>query len=339
MLWQEVERVCPNCGNTLRPAARFCDLCGEECVKVRHVRRRRKRKKGCFLIFAAILLWLVAGVSAVAIYEASRDMSFKRILTSVRDNFPASAPTPVPESEQAEEEPDGVNGAAISEDSRETEVSYDSPPLVMPLTEDEPDMSALDLRYNGPGDENAAAANPAENAGGGEPISGEEGEGRAPDTAENTPPDSESGALVPVSPLSASSESEDAAASASDDRQGADAWTEQDPEGYSTVSASDRFFTSAQTPSLRGIVTANHVRVRSAPNTGSMIKRQLDSGAEVELVRRFSSGKEGHYWFETRDSAGSGWIYGEFVKPEAGASEIPSALSADTAVINTSSPQ
>ncbi|MDR1134468.1 MAG: zinc ribbon domain-containing protein [Synergistaceae bacterium] len=320
---KEAERLCPNCGNALRPAARFCDLCGEECVKVRHVRRRGKRKNWCFLILAAVLLWLVAGVSAVAIYEASKDMSRKGILASIRDNFFA----PAQEDKQVKEdkdEPDAGNGAVVSEDSREAAISYDSPPLAAPIAEDETDASPPAPRPNVEDEPDSPVS--AE----GNSPSGERDEERT-DAAENTT-SADGGALVLAAPLSASSESEDETVSVSDERQGSEqrdsgAWTEQDSEGYSTVSASDRFFTSAQTPSLRGTVTADHVRVRSAPNTNARIKRQLDRGAEVELVRRFSSGNDGYYWFEARDAGGSGWIYGEYIKPETGSGRITPASS------------
>ena len=306
----ETKRVCPNCGNTLRPAARFCDLCGEECVKVRRERRGGKRKKnGCFIIFAAVLLWFVAVVSAIAIYNASRDMSFKGIPAFIKEIFFASGSG----DEEVKEVPAGGNAAAVSEDSREIAISNDSLPVAAPIAEDETDMSPPDSR---PDDEEGQ--NPPENTDDASPIVESDEE---TDTAENTPPDAENGAMVPVSPLSASPESGDETVSA-DERQSSDAWTERDSEGYSTVAATDRFFTSSQTPSLRGTVTADHVRVRSAPNTSSRIKRQLNSGAEVELVRRFSSNKEGYYWFEVRDSGGNGWIYGEFIKPEAGGSKV-----------------
>jgi hypothetical protein len=72
----------------------------------------------------------------------------------------------------------------------------------------------------------------------------------------------------------------------------------------------------------------------------------LNSEAEIELVRRFSSGKDPYYWFGVRDSEGSGWIYGEFIKPEAGGNEVlprspantgePDVNSAAETVINTS---
>jgi predicted nucleic acid-binding Zn ribbon protein len=308
---REVKRVCPNCGNTLRPAARFCDLCGEECVKMQRERRRRKRKKsGCFLVFAAVLLWLAAVVSAIVIYDAVRDKSPKKVLTIIWENFFASD-----SDEGAKEETGETSGAAVSEDSYEIVISYDTLPVVTPIAEDEPDISPPDLRSSG-----EERQNPPENSDEGS-RTGDPGErDEVTDTAKSASSGAESDSVVLVSPLSASLESRDAGAS-EDKRQDSGAWTEQDSEGYSTVAADDRFFTSSQTPSLRGIVTADHVRVRSAPNTASRIRRQLDSGAEVELVRRFSSGKERYYWFEVRDSGGSGWIYGEFIKPEAGGSE------------------
>jgi RNA polymerase subunit RPABC4/transcription elongation factor Spt4 len=350
----ETRRICWNCGNTLRPAARFCDLCGEECVRLRRERRGWKRKtNGCFLIFAAALLWLAAGVSAIAIYNASKDASFRGILTYIRESFFASdSGDSVSESEGAKEELGGGDGAAVSEDLYETVISNDSLPAVTPIADDETDISPPASRPGGQEEEEGQTGqNSPENTDGGSP-SGVRDEGTKAE--ENTSSDAESGAVVLASPLSVSPESEDQTVSedvavSSDERQstGPGAWTEQDAEGYSIVAANDRFFTSSQTPSLRGTVTADHVRVRSAPNTASRIRRQLDSGAEVELVRRFSSGKEPYYWFEVRSSGGSGWIYGEFIKPEADGNRVPPASpsadmgnrngeSAAETVINTS---
>ncbi|MDR3166284.1 MAG: zinc ribbon domain-containing protein [Synergistaceae bacterium] len=304
----EVERVCPNCGNTLRSAARFCDLCGEECVKVRHERRRRKRKKGCFLLFAAILLWLVGVVSAIAIYDASKNMSFKKILTLICEDFSA----PDPEVKRTEEEPDGGKAAAVSETPYEKAVSYDRLPLptATPIAEDETEMSetsSLDLALGALPLNGEEEANDPGNTDDGSSL------GESDDMRTSTSFDAETDTSVPAA-----------------DRQeaaGADVWTEQDSEGYSTVAAADRFFTSSQIPSLRGTITTNRVRVRSAPNTASRIKRQLGRGTEVELIRRFSSGNDRYYWFEARDSAGSGWIYGEFVKPETGGNKVSSVSS------------
>ena len=328
---QEVKRVCPNCGNALRPAARFCDLCGEECVKVRRERRRGKRKKSeCFLIFAAVaLLWLAAGVSAIAVYDASKNMSLKKVLTLITDKLSS----PDPEDEAAKEEP-GREAAAASKDTYESVISYDS----LPVAETKTNMPLSESR---PGGENEPDATVSADDGS---LSDERDEGVG---AENMPGAAGAPAVL-ASPLNVSPESGDETVSvaSADERRDSGAWTGQDSEGYSTVAADDRFFTPSQTPSLRGIVTANHVRVRSAPNTSSRIKRQLDSGAEVELVRRFSSGNEGYYWFEVRDSAGSGWIYGEFINPEAGDNKIlpvspdntgePDSNPAAETVINTS---
>ncbi|MDR0654497.1 MAG: SH3 domain-containing protein [Synergistaceae bacterium] len=323
----EIKRVCPNCGNTLRPAARFCDLCGEECVKVRRERRRGKRKKsGCFFIFVVLLLCLVAGVSAIVGYGVSKNMSFKEtckdILISVWGNLFASAPEGE-EPKEAKEEPDGAGGTAVSEDPYERAISNDSLTVVTPIAEDEPDMSPPDLR---PGGEEGQ--NPSGNTDGGSTLA-ERDEERS-DTAENMSSDADSGAFVLASPLDATPESGDETAPAEGDRQGSSMWTEQDSEGYSTVAADDRFFTASQTPSLRGTVAGNRVNVRSAPNTASRVKGQMNNGAEVEIVRRFSSGKERYYWFEVHDSGGSGWVYGEFIKPEMGENKVPAVSSVNT---------
>jgi predicted nucleic acid-binding Zn ribbon protein len=317
----EARRICQNCGNALRPAARFCDVCGEECVKVRRERRGGKHKRsGCFLIVAAVLLWLAAGVSAIAIYEASRDTSFREILNSVKENFFASDPGDSGSgdsgsensgavSEEAKEEPGVAEEADVSENSPETTISNDSLPVAMPIAVDDTDVSQPDPRPSG--DEEQTGQNSPENTNEDSPPAVPDGMNGRADAPRNT----SSGAAVLASPLSAPTENED-------ETQGSGAWSEQDAEGYSTVSANDRFFTSSQTPSLLGIVTADGVRVRSAPNTTSRIKKQLDGGTEVELVRRFSSGKEQYYWFEVRDSDGSGWIYGEFIKPEADGNKV-----------------
>jgi hypothetical protein len=332
----EVKRLCQNCGNTLRPAARFCDLCGEECVRIRHERRGWKRKTNwCFLILAAALLWLAAGVSAIAIYNASKDASFRGVLTYIRESFFASgsgnsgskdsgSENSGSKGEEAKEELGRGDGAAVSEDSYEIVISIDSLPAVTPIAEDETDRFPPDQRPSG--EEGQTWQNSPENTDE-DSLPGVRDEGAK--VEENTSSDAESGAIVLASPLSVSPESEDEAVSM-DERQGSGAWTEQDAEGYSTVAANDRFFTSSQTPSLRGTVTADYVRVRSAPNTSSRIKRRLDSGAEVELVRRFSSGKEPYYWFEVRDSGGSGWIYGEFIKPETDSNNVLPASPSET---------
>jgi hypothetical protein len=312
----EARRICQNCGNMLRPAARFCDLCGEECVKLWRERRGWRRKVSwCFLILAAALLWLAAGVSSIAIYNASKDASFRGVLTFMRETLfaPASEISRAGD-EAAEMEPDGGGWVDISEDSYETVISNDILPAVTPITVDDSVISPQqddEARQTG--------QNSPENTDDGPPLSdGKEGADAA---AGNTSSDTETGAMVLASPLSVSPESDDAAVSA-DGRQDSGAWTAQDSEGYSIVAANDRFFTSSQIPSLRGIVTGDNVRVRSAPNTASRIKKHFDKGAEVELVRRFSSGKEQYYWFEARDSGESGWVYGEFIKPEAGDNKV-----------------
>jgi hypothetical protein len=327
----EAKRVCQNCGNTLRPAARFCDLCGEECVRMRRERGGGKRRRsGCLVILAAVLLWLAAGVSAIAIYEVSRDMSFKEILASIRGGSPSvpedkgageklsdipSVPKhaeAVSEDEGLEEKPDENSGAVVSDDSYETVIPRGSLPIAMPLAEDETNETNMPLPdlQEGP----KFPENTDENS---RPDESDDGA----ESVENTPSVEERSEVIVVSPSNASAKNEDDAVSSEDGRRDSGVWSGQDSEGYSTVSANDRFFTSSQTPSLRGIVTADKVRVRSAPNTDSRIKRQLDSGAEVELIRRFSPGKEQYYWFEVRDSNGSGWIYGEFIKPEAGSNK------------------
>jgi hypothetical protein len=43
----------------------------------------------------------------------------------------------------------------------------------------------------------------------------------------------------------------------------------------------------------------------------------------VELLRRYSSRNENYYWFEIRDAKGTGWLYGEFLKPGAGGNAVP----------------
>ncbi|MDR1579628.1 MAG: SH3 domain-containing protein [Synergistaceae bacterium] len=329
----EIKRVCLNCGNALRPAARFCDLCGEECVKMRRERRGGKHKRGgCFLILAAVLLCFAAGISAVAIYDVSRNMSLKGVLTFLRENLFASDSA----DEEAEEEPDGGSAAAVSEDLYGIVVPNDSLTAVAPIAEDERDMSSPDVQ---PGREEGT--NPPENTYEGEgsrPGDSGERDERA-DGVENTLSDAGSGAMVLASPLNVSAESsplnispesEDQTASAGSERRVPGAWTERDSDGYSTVATGDEFFTSSQAPELLGVVTGRRVNVRSAPNTDSRIKRQLDSGAEVELVRRFSSGKEPYYWFEVRSFGESGWIYGQFIRPESGGSEVPAVSPADT---------
>ena len=90
------------------------------------------------------------------------------------------------------------------------------------------------------------------------------------------------------------------------------AWGEQDANGYSTLVAPDRFFTSAQTPSTVGVVSGDRVRLRSDHSLKARIVGQFDTGASFDVVKRYSSEDEKYSWYEVRREGAEGWIYGEF---------------------------
>jgi hypothetical protein len=100
-------------------------------------------------------------------------------------------------------------------------------------------------------------------------------------------------------------------------------WTERDVDGYSFLAPRDRFLSADEIVSLPGIVSGDHVRVRSRPNTKGSIRRQLDGGVSLDVTRRYSSGQERYYWFQVHYGKSFGWIYGEFLNVENTGSEVP----------------
>jgi hypothetical protein len=122
--------------------------------------------------------------------------------------------------------------------------------------------------------------------------------------------------LYPDAPVSVEAvPEEDVPPPAATDADGPEyAWSERDAGGYSTLVASDRFFTSTQIPSTIGVVSGDRVRLRSAHNLNGNIVDQFDAGVSFDVVRRYSSDDEKYCWYEVRREGAEGWIYGEFLK-------------------------
>jgi hypothetical protein len=91
------------------------------------------------------------------------------------------------------------------------------------------------------------------------------------------------------------------------------AWGAQGEDGISVLVLSDGAPVS-DLSSIPGSVTGSRVRLRAEPSTSARILGALERGDGVDIVRRFSSGRETFVWYNVRTEKGDGWIYGEFVR-------------------------
>jgi DNA-directed RNA polymerase subunit RPC12/RpoP len=90
-------------------------------------------------------------------------------------------------------------------------------------------------------------------------------------------------------------------------------WSTDDGRGYSAVVPSNPSGTSPSQPAMKGVVLGDRVRLRAEPNLKSKIINHYDKGVRVEVVRRYTSGREEHPWYNVRVNGRAGWIYGQFV--------------------------
>jgi predicted RNA-binding Zn-ribbon protein involved in translation (DUF1610 family) len=326
------EIFCPNCGNSLRPGARFCDLCGSPCAKTENSPapagkpRGRKKKKGClFKFLALVFLCAIIGAFAFALHgyvlkEGNWRDLVSRIWTRGGGNQPGSQNPPAPSANEA------------SSDAMPPEEAWGGPPRDSRQAEPEQEESAPMPARDDAGVPKTASRNGEEPA----PESANAPEPEQP--VENGPSSDVAPEIVLASPVS----SEPDPAQASPDLTGASpgtvsqaeeveyVWSSQDADGYSSPVATDRFFTSGVTLSLLGTVSGDRVRMRAEPNTKSRIKLQFDNGVSLDVTRRYSSGRERHYWVEASLDGETGWVYGEFLKVGFGGSDAPEVVPRDT---------
>ncbi|MDR3166283.1 MAG: SH3 domain-containing protein [Synergistaceae bacterium] len=91
------------------------------------------------------------------------------------------------------------------------------------------------------------------------------------------------------------------------------AWGAQDEDGISVLVLSDGA-PALGLLSFPGSVSGGRVRLRAEPSTKAHTLGVLKRGDRVDIVRRFSSGKERFVWYNVRTERGVGWMYGEFVR-------------------------
>jgi hypothetical protein len=325
------EIFCSNCGNSLRPGARFCDLCGSPCAKTESLptpagKHRGKKKKGCMLKFLAfVFLCVLIGAFAFALHgyvlkEGNWRDFVSKIWTRGGGNQPGIPELPVAFVDEA------------SSDAALLEEAWDGPPS--------------DSRQAEPETEEPAPGGVASDDAGFPKTTSRDAE--EPVTVSINAPEferlAESGSSPDVAPqivLASPVSSEPDLAQASPDLPGATpeavsqaeeveyVWSTQDADGYSSPVATDRFFSSGVTLSLLGTVSGDRVRMRAEPNTKSRIKLQFDNGVSLDVTRRYSSGRERHYWFEASLDGETGWVYGEFLKVGSGGSDAPEVVSRD----------
>jgi uncharacterized Zn finger protein (UPF0148 family) len=91
------------------------------------------------------------------------------------------------------------------------------------------------------------------------------------------------------------------------------AWGARDDDGISILVLPNGA-PASDSSSLPGSVTGSRVRLRAAPGAGADILGVLERGDGVDIMRRFSSGKEKFVWYNVHTEKGDGWMYGEFVR-------------------------
>jgi hypothetical protein len=113
-------------------------------------------------------------------------------------------------------------------------------------------------------------------------------------------------------------------------------WSKRDVSGYSTLIPLDRFFTSSQTPYVKGEVSGDRVRIRARHSLKGRIIDQFDTGASFDVLRRYSSEQEKFCWYEVQSGDVTGWIYGEFLNVPGVMYDPPQTPSEDVRQIITS---
>jgi uncharacterized protein YgiM (DUF1202 family) len=146
----------------------------------------------------------------------------------------------------------------------------------------------------------------------------------APAPAENTP--SGNDPIVMAGPIPyADSETQSAQTSPDEQNPAAEegaptadgrayAWSTPDSDGYSDLDVRDRSGVAVLSASLPVEVTADNVRMRSAPNTESEILRRLAKGTALGASQRYSSGRDRFHWFKVGADGEAGWVYGGYLK-------------------------
>jgi hypothetical protein len=88
-------------------------------------------------------------------------------------------------------------------------------------------------------------------------------------------------------------------------------WGEPDSNGYSELAA------PGGSPGLffmKAAVRGTRVNLRSEPNTRSSVVGRFAGGHEFVTSRRYWSGQEKFHWYRVESDAGSGWMYGEYLR-------------------------
>jgi hypothetical protein len=88
-------------------------------------------------------------------------------------------------------------------------------------------------------------------------------------------------------------------------------WGEPDSNGYSELTA------PGVEPGgflMKAVVRGTRVNLRSEPNTRSTVVGRFAGGHEFMTERRYWSGREKFHWYRVESDAGSGWMYGEYLR-------------------------
>jgi uncharacterized Zn finger protein (UPF0148 family) len=121
-------------------------------------------------------------------------------------------------------------------------------------------------------------------------------------------------AFPPITPETASPDASYSDVQQSDEQTSVKlVWGAQGEDGISVLVLSDGVPASGLS-SLPGSVTGSRVRLRAGPSTSADLLGALERGDGIDIVKRFSSGKEKFVWYNVRTEKGDGWMYGEFVQ-------------------------
>ena len=331
--------LCPNCGSMPRAGARFCDMCGVDFNEPEQGEARprvdgKRKKKGCLRVLLPLILLL--GIAGAVItnwdkvkpiiadfrdYIMSREFVARYFGTfqpaespediSSAEQLPVVSPDPdeeilSPADEGGEEDSGGIL-PDIAEDTEEPIIIIAVPVPVEP-DDDLPDSFVSPDSADSPDSPEPSGDLP-------EPIEPPD------DSPESIEPSDDS----PVSPDSADSPDLPEAQAEAEALPTAPevVWTERDQDGYSFLSRGNRFTPDDETLSIPGVVSADRVRVRNMPSTErGRILRQLNTGVQVDVTRRFASGGERYYWFQILHAGEIGWVYGEFLRVESTDNEV-----------------
>ncbi|MDR1472466.1 MAG: zinc ribbon domain-containing protein [Synergistaceae bacterium] len=92
------------------------------------------------------------------------------------------------------------------------------------------------------------------------------------------------------------------------------AWSQPDESGFSQPVVIDQSGDFVRDATFTGVVMGNRVRMRAEPNTTCDTMRHFSRDALLDVVGRYSSANDRHFWFNVRSDGKIGWIYGEFLR-------------------------